>query len=200
MMLTAVLTGLLIQSVSLIYAFSLGMRWIQPGEGFHSHVVAALIATLISLFVQTVVFFYTMASGRRAMDLVAAGEWAEGKTKESQEIRDHMKEIKKSIYPWVGLHLIVLFATFWAGAAFQTFLIPRSIHSLLANATLATGFIAIYQAYRWIPSNEVLMDNAWFRFRKYEAPDEARGGKDSEDWDIDEEELANDPNHLPSSS
>ena len=168
-MLTAVLTGLFIQTAALLGTALVGLGWIPVEAKVAKHMELALISAVLCLLVQTVVIFYTLATGRRARDLIASGVWAEGETEESKALTARIKDVKKNIFPVSGMLVVSVLITFWGGGAVHTLRIPAEMHLTMALITLGLLFASLILGFRWLPQNEAILDEAWFRYEKYES-------------------------------
>jgi len=172
-MLSAIFTGLFLQLAALTLTALVGLGWVAPAFGDHvsGHMLLALVSALLTLFVQTVVLFYSMAAGRRVKDLSEAGKWATGNETEHREMLKTVVTIRKKIWPFAITSIVLVILTFWLGAATHTHATSDSrLHLGFAIATLLTSLIAIVLEMKWLPKNEAMMDLAWVKYGEYENP------------------------------
>jgi len=119
---------------------------VTPEGGVGSHLLAALLSSLLILFSHSWIMFYLIGTGKAVKTAVSEHGL-------DAEYAAMTVEFKNRSYPWLMLAMGVVMTTFVIGGGVATRVIPSWIHALLF------GVASLIQVRSLILEGEVLLAN-----------------------------------------
>lgn len=117
-----------------------------------SHILLALLASLLVLFSHSWIMFYLIGTGRAIKEAVQENHL-------EADLIEETKKFKSASYPWLMLAVGLVIATFVVGAGVYTNVLPRWVHHTLFYLTaVVQGWTLVLEG-RVLVANERLMND-----------------------------------------
>jgi len=120
------------------------------GNSLSTHLLLALLSSLLILFSHSWIMFYLIGTGKAIKEAVAEHDL-------NLDYVEKTKEFKNKCYPWLMFAMGITMATFILGGGVYAGVIPPWLHQGLFYATLAIQLKTLFISGSILKENEQLM-------------------------------------------
>lgn len=136
-------------TLGLVATAALGFQ-VTREAGIGSHLLAALLSTLLILFSHSWIMFYLIGTGKAIKEAVAREGLA-------VELVEETKALKNRSYPWLMLAMVLAMATFILGGGVDTGALPAWLHQAMFFITLLVQLRTLWIEHLVLLDNKALM-------------------------------------------